>query len=232
MFAFRGKYHPRKWKDLPKVFPQGIGKDPNRDAFYERASLSFRALAWGAAGALVGQSAGVLLGSWRSTQILKRDGNYENITRVMQKVGKDVMEQARMQKAGQQPFGTETLPPSGRERSLPPQIRRQMPGQQKQSEADDFYGRSEGANPRPRSFLSQVFDQDKSLDKEASSSMPIFERSDAVTPDVSGSSWCKCETESMGGASRATVTERQRLGTHSTGPGPYIASWLSYFRCF
>jgi len=90
MLALRGRYHPTHWRNLPKIWPQGFSGPMNREAFQDRIGFGIRLMAFSSAGAIVGQSVGYVLGAWRSSQIMKRDGNIENIERVLLKVKKDI----------------------------------------------------------------------------------------------------------------------------------------------
>lgn len=84
--AFRGRWHPSQWSKLPRVFPNGVAGGHNAEALWERFGFGLRCVGFGAAGILVGQSVGFGIGTWRSTQIIKREGNHENIARTMRKV--------------------------------------------------------------------------------------------------------------------------------------------------
>ena len=92
MIATRGRYHPRQWKNLPKVYPNGFSQGADQDALRDRTGAIVRGLVYSGVGILVGQSVGFGLGTWQSSQIIKREGNYENIEKVMKKVRKDVAE--------------------------------------------------------------------------------------------------------------------------------------------
>lgn len=101
MLSFRGRFHPSRWRSLPKVFPNGLGTSPNVDELRERAGLAIRSVAYGAAGVLVGQGVGFALGARKSTKIIKEEGNYEAIEQVMKKVQKDIMKEYGDGKNGQ-----------------------------------------------------------------------------------------------------------------------------------
>lgn len=69
------------------MFPNGVtGGSHNAEALRERFGFGLRCIGFAAAGVLVGQSVGFGIGTWRSTQIIKREGNYEKITQIMRKV--------------------------------------------------------------------------------------------------------------------------------------------------
>lgn len=87
----RGRYHFSQWKNLPKLFPNGIrGGPPNPEVMRDRIGFFMRTIAFSMGGVIIGQSVGFMLGTWRSTQIIKKEGNYENIEKVMKRVQKDI----------------------------------------------------------------------------------------------------------------------------------------------
>ena len=156
MIALRGRYHPSQWRKLPKLFPNGFSNGPNQDALRDRAGAVVRALAFSAAGVLIGQSVGFGLGTWKSSQIIKREGNYENIERVMKKVQKDVIET----------YGKEGMinGGAGATRPLPSQGRRvqsQHGSQDASNDADfnSFYG-DKVADAGENSRLARNFEKD------------------------------------------------------------------------
>ena len=108
----------------------------------DRFGQGIRMFVFAMAGTLVGQSAGFGLGAWQSNVIIKREGNIENITRVMRKVQQDLAEEMR-QERGEVPslgraLGIDTRqdqgqamghPPDGLERTgIPPSQRRKIQG--------------------------------------------------------------------------------------------------------
>lgn len=93
MLALRGKYHPTQWGKLPRLFPNGMQRGPDPEVLRERFGQFLKTVAFSAGGVLVGQSAGFVLGTWQSARIIRREGNYENIERVMARVRKEIMEQ-------------------------------------------------------------------------------------------------------------------------------------------
>lgn len=121
MFALRGRYRFSHWRNLPPVFPNGLAGSPNRDELTNRVGIFMKAVAYSAAGILVGQGVGALLGSWRSTQILKQEGNYANIEAVMKRVQQDLRDNY-----GKLNEGREDAYSTTQGRSIPPSQRRKL----------------------------------------------------------------------------------------------------------
>jgi len=163
MLACRGRYHPTQWRNLPKIWPQGFSGPMNRAAFQDRVGFGIRLMAFSTAGLIVGQSAGYILGAWRSSQIIKREGNYEEIERVMLKVKKDLEDEFTKQNAHSH---------GGR---ISPTQRRKLQGQPQETADDtpssttssgnrssdvDFYGRS-SRDGLENSRLARSFEKDE-----------------------------------------------------------------------
>ena len=166
LLACRGRYHPTQWRNLPKLFPHGIRGQADNDAVRDRASFFVRLLGFSLGGVILGQSAGFALGTWRSGRILRSEGNYDNIERVMKKVQRDVMEQMRAQRGGPAMEGTadgkhEPMPGNARRKiqSLPPVPDGSSQPTQR-DDTSDFYGRKR-MDDAENSRLSRVFEQDK-----------------------------------------------------------------------
>jgi hypothetical protein len=130
MLALRGRYHFSQWKKLPRLFPNGLAAGPNADALRDRAGFFMRAIAFSMGGVLVGQSVGFMLGTWKSAQIIKREGNYENIEKVMKRVQQDIKD--NYGKANQ---GAEDAY-AGQGRAMPPAQRRKLQGINPESPQD------------------------------------------------------------------------------------------------
>lgn len=165
MFALRGRYHPTQWRKLPSIFPQGFSGPVNRDALGDRIGFGIRLVAFSTAGLIVGQSCGFALGTWRSSQLLRREGNFENIQRVMNKVKDDIERDAQQRRGGQPVDGLETPPiPYGQRKRLQGQSGAlDQPSEQGDlsglSSDSDFYGRNR-RDALQNSRLSRTFEKD------------------------------------------------------------------------
>jgi len=162
--AFRGKWHPSQWSKLAKLFPNGVaGGGHNAEALRERFAFGLRAIGYGAAGVLVGQSAGIGIGTWRSSQVLKREGNYERITEIMKKMSTEMA-----QRSGGAPPGE--LGRSG----ISSQQRRKLQGQPASLPTED------GENTR----LARSFEHDAPRDNQAWGETAFAQDTSASSSDL------------------------------------------------
>lgn len=122
MVAMRGRYSLAQWKKLPRVFPNGMQGGPNPEVLRERIGFFMRTIAFSMGGVIIGQSAGFMLGTWRSAQIIKQEGNYENIEKVMKRVQQDIKDNYGKANEGREDAF------AGQGRSIPPAQRRRLQG--------------------------------------------------------------------------------------------------------
>ncbi|KAK9896101.1 hypothetical protein P389DRAFT_210914 [Cystobasidium minutum MCA 4210] len=122
MAAMRGRYSFANWKKLPRVFPNGLQAGPNPEVLRERIGFFMRTIAFSMGGVIIGQSAGFMLGTWRSSQIIKQEGNYENIEKVMKRVQQDIKDNyGKMNEGREDAYANQG-------RSIPPSHRRKLQG--------------------------------------------------------------------------------------------------------
>lgn len=122
MLAMRGRYHFSQWKKLPRLFPNGLANGPNPEAMRDRIGFFMRTIAFSMGGVIIGQSAGFMLGTWRSAQIIKQEGNYENIEKVMKRVQQDIKDNYGKANQGREDAY------AGQGRPLPPSQRKRLQG--------------------------------------------------------------------------------------------------------
>lgn len=147
------------------MYPNGYGSPADPEAIAERTKFAVRLVSITGASWLAGQLMGMVLGTWRSKQILQTHGNIANIEKVLQRAQKDVMEQVRANREA----ASGGPPSDGRIDNMPAHARRRTQGLPADISASarlpgnqdiDFYGRSrrdEGDNSR----LARTFEQDR-----------------------------------------------------------------------